>query len=56
MLTSILLACACAVVSGAKSTDELPEWGAARASDRLLAVLGVRRHPLGWRRTPSLAL
>ncbi|MGW1616059.1 transposase family protein [Streptomyces sp. NPDC002285] len=36
-LTSILLVCACAVVSGAKSIDELAEWGA-RASGRLLAV------------------
>uniref|UniRef100_A0AAU1I8F2 ISAs1 family transposase n=1 Tax=Streptomyces sp. NBC_00180 TaxID=2903632 RepID=A0AAU1I8F2_9ACTN len=51
-LTSILLVCACAVVSGAKSIDELAEWGA-RASGRLLAALGIRRHLLGWRRTPS---
>ncbi|WP_406190661.1 transposase family protein [Streptomyces sp. NBC_01017] len=50
-LTSILLVCACAVVSGAKSIDELAEWGA-RASGRLLAALGIRRHLLGWRRTP----
>lgn len=51
-LTAILLVCACAVVSGAKSIDELAEWGE-RASDTLLTVIGVRRHPLRWRRTPA---
>ncbi|MFD4956446.1 ISAs1 family transposase [Streptomyces sp. NPDC058451] len=51
-LTAILLVCACAVVSGAKSIDELAEWGE-RASDTLLAVVGIRRHPLRWRRAPS---
>lgn len=53
-LTAILLVCACAVVSGAKSIDELAEWGE-RASDTLLAILGIRRHPLRWRRTPAPA-
>ncbi|WP_405778717.1 ISAs1 family transposase [Streptomyces sp. NBC_01378] len=53
-LTAILMVCACAVVSGARSIDELAEWGA-RASGGLLAALGVRRHPLRWRRTPSSA-
>ncbi|WP_245790562.1 transposase family protein [Streptomyces monashensis] len=51
-LTAILLICACAAVSGARSIDELAEW-AERASDALLAAVGVRRHPLQWRRTPS---
>ncbi|MFF3460743.1 transposase family protein [Streptomyces sp. NPDC002730] len=53
-LTAILLVCACAVVSGARSIDELAEWGQ-RASNALLAVIGIRRHLLGWRRTPSPA-
>ncbi len=53
-LTAILLVCALAVVSGAKSIDELAEWGE-RASDTLLAVIGFRRHPLRWRRTPAPA-
>jgi DDE_Tnp_1-associated/Transposase DDE domain len=53
-LTAILLVCACAVVSGAKSIDELAEWGE-RAPNSLLAVLGVRRHLLSWRRSPSSA-
>lgn len=53
-LTAILLVCACAAVSGARSIDELAEWGQ-RASNALLAVIGVRRHLLGWRRTPSPA-
>jgi predicted transposase YbfD/YdcC len=53
-LTAILLMCACAVVSGARSIDELAEWGT-RASHVLLEVIGVRRHLLGWRRTPSPA-
>lgn len=53
-LTAILLLCACAVVSGAKSIDELAEWGA-RASKTLLALIGIRRHLLAWRRSPSAA-
>lgn len=51
-LTAILLVCACAAVSGARSIDELAEWGE-RAPNSLLVVIGIRRHPLGWRRTPS---
>jgi predicted transposase YbfD/YdcC len=53
-LTAILLVCACAVVSGARSIDELAEWGE-RASNTLMAALGIRRHLLRWRRTPSSA-
>ena len=34
-LTAILLVCACAAVSGARSIDELAEWGQ-RASNALL--------------------
>ncbi|MFE7986541.1 ISAs1 family transposase [Streptomyces cellulosae] len=51
-LTTILLVCACAAVSGTRSVDEIAEW-AARASDTVLTTLGVRRHPLRWRRSPS---
>jgi predicted transposase YbfD/YdcC len=51
-LTAILLVCACAAVSGARSVDEIAEW-AARASDTVLTAVGVRRHPLLWRRSPS---
>ncbi|MEW1569808.1 ISAs1 family transposase [Streptomyces sp. NPDC093509] len=46
--------CACAVVSGARSIDELAEWGQ-RAPNALLTVIGIRRHLLMWRRTPSPA-
>lgn len=53
-LTAILLVCACAVVSGAKSIDELAEWGA-NASRGLLAAIGIRPHLLRWRRCPSAA-
>jgi hypothetical protein len=53
-LTAVLLVCACAVVSGARSIDELAEWGQ-RASNALLVLIGIRRHLLRWRRTPSLA-
>ncbi|MET8750320.1 transposase family protein [Streptomyces sp. NPDC004667] len=53
-LTAILLVGACAVVSGARSIDELAEWGR-RAADTLLKTIGIRRHLLGWRRTPSAA-
>lgn len=53
-LTAILLVCACAIVSGARSIDELAEWGQ-RASHALLTAIGIRRHPLRWRRTPSAA-
>ena len=53
-LTAILLVGACAVVSGARSIDELAEWGH-RAADTLLKTIGIRRHLLGWRRAPSAA-
>nr|WP_229919916.1 ISAs1 family transposase [Streptomyces minutiscleroticus] len=53
-LTAILLVCACAAVSGTRSVDEIAEW-AARASDTVLTAVGVRRHPLRWRRAPSRA-
>jgi len=49
-LTAILLVGACAVVSGARSIDELAEWGQ-RAADTLLKTIGIRHHLLGWRRT-----
>lgn len=51
-LTAVLLVCACAAVSGARSVDEIAEW-AGRASDAVLRTVGVRRHPLRWRRAPS---
>ncbi|WP_234307424.1 MULTISPECIES: transposase family protein [unclassified Streptomyces] len=50
-LTAILLVCARAAVSGMRSVDEIAEW-AARASDTVLTAVGVRRHPLRWRRAP----
>nr|WP_237683618.1 transposase family protein [Nocardiopsis sinuspersici] len=50
-MTSILLICACAAISGAKTIDELAEWGQ-RATDDLLTAISVRPHPLGWRRAP----
>jgi hypothetical protein len=53
-LTAVLLVCALAVLSGAKSIDELAEWGE-RAPTTLLAAIGIRRHPLMWRRSPSPA-
>jgi len=53
-LTAILLVCACAVLSGAKSIDELAEWGQ-RAETALLETIGIRRHLLKWRHAPSTA-
>ncbi|MCC3764508.1 ISAs1 family transposase [Glycomyces sp. TRM65418] len=53
-LTAILLVCACATVSGARSIDELAEWGA-RAGAEILEAVGIRRHLLCWRRFPSRA-
>lgn len=53
-LTAILLVCACATVSGAKSIDELAEW-AARAGTEILEAIGIRRHLLRWRTSPSRA-
>ncbi|MFJ2111916.1 ISAs1 family transposase [Streptomyces sp. NPDC087850] len=54
-LTAILLVCAGAAVSGARSVDEIAEW-AARASDTVLRAVGIRRHPLQWHRSPSRTL
>jgi predicted transposase YbfD/YdcC len=51
-LTAILLVCTCAAVSGARSVDGIAEW-AQRASDAVLTAVGVRRHPLRRRRSPS---
>jgi hypothetical protein len=51
-LTAILLVCACATLSGAKSIDELAEWGA-QAGTEALAAFGIRHHLLRWRRSPS---
>lgn len=51
-LASLLLVCAAATVSGAKSIDECAEW-AARATTAVLETLGVRRHLLRWRHGPS---
>lgn len=51
-LASILLICAAAAVSGARSIDELAEWGA-RADIGVLQQLGVRRHLMQWRHAPS---
>jgi predicted transposase YbfD/YdcC len=53
-LTAVLLVCACAVLSGAKSIDELAEWGQ-RAETALLETVGIRTHLLKWRRSPSTA-
>lgn len=53
-LTAILLVCACATVAGARSVDELAEWGH-RAENAVLEAVGIRRHLLGWRRSPSRA-
>lgn len=53
-LTASLLVCACAVVSGAKSIDEIAEWGR-RAPNAVPTVIRIRRHLLRWRRTPSPA-
>ncbi|HEY8978071.1 MAG TPA: transposase family protein, partial [Streptomyces sp.] len=51
-LVSVLLVCACAAVSGAKSLDEIAEF-AERATNTLPATLGIRCHLLGWRRSPK---
>ncbi|EST37652.1 hypothetical protein N566_11830 [Streptomycetaceae bacterium MP113-05] len=53
-LTAILLVCACAVVAGARSIEELAEWGG-QVSGELRTALGIRCHLLGWRCTPSIA-
>ncbi|MGW0853687.1 hypothetical protein [Streptomyces sp. NPDC002690] len=47
---SVLLVCAYAAVSGAKSPDEIAEF-TEQATNTLPATLGIRRHLLGWRRS-----
>lgn len=51
-LVSVLLICSCAVVSGARTIEEIAEWGQ-RAAVGLLARMGVRRHLPGHYRAPS---
>ncbi|MEV8039044.1 transposase family protein, partial [Streptomyces sp. NPDC086182] len=51
-LAGLLLICACAVVSGARTITEITEWGQ-RATITVLELLGIRRHLPGRRRAPS---
>ncbi|MDE3721814.1 ISAs1 family transposase [Nocardiopsis sp. N85] len=51
-LACLLTICACAVVSGARTIEEITEWGQ-RAPDALLEAIGVRPHPLRRRRSPA---
>lgn len=51
-LSSLLALCAAAVVAGSVTIEAICEW-AADAPSEVLAVLGIRRHPLGRRRSPS---
>jgi len=53
-LVGLLLICACAVVSGARTITEITEWGQ-RATITVLELLGIRRHLPGRRRAPSHA-
>lgn len=53
-LVGLLLICACAVVSGARTVTEITEWGQ-RATTTVLEQLGIRRHLPGRRRAPSHA-
>ncbi|MEE1941945.1 ISAs1 family transposase [Streptomyces sp. TRM 70361] len=53
-LVGLLLICACAVVSGARTLTEITEWGQ-RATTRVLEQLGIRRHLPGRRSAPSHA-
>mgnify|MGYP001048007096 CR=1 FL=1 len=53
-LVGLLLMCACAVVSGARTITEITEWGQ-RTTTTVLEHLGIRRHLLGRRRAPSQA-
>jgi predicted transposase YbfD/YdcC len=53
-LVGLLLICACAVVSGARTVTEITEWGQ-RAATTVLDQLGIRRHLPGRRRAPSHA-
>ncbi|WP_306368637.1 ISAs1 family transposase [Nocardiopsis sp. CC223A] len=51
-LTCILTICACAVISGARTIEEITEWGQ-RAPNALLETIGVRPYPLRRRRSPA---
>lgn len=51
-LTSLLAHCAAAVTAGSVTIEAICEW-AADAPSEVLVALGVRRHPLGRRRSPS---
>lgn len=53
-LVGLLLICACAVVSGARTITEITKWGQ-RATTTVLEHLGIRRHLPGRRRAPSHA-
>lgn len=53
-LVGLLLICAGAVVSGARTITEITEWGQ-RATTTVLEHLGIRRHLPGRRRAPSQA-
>ncbi|WP_434587180.1 transposase family protein [Streptomyces sp. A5-4] len=53
-LVGLLLICACAVVSGARTITEITEWGQ-RATTTVLEQFGIRRHLPGRRRAPSHA-
>lgn len=48
-LAGLLLVCACAVVSRARTITEITEWGQ-RASTTVLEHLGIGRHLFGRRR------
>ncbi|MER5347616.1 ISAs1 family transposase [Streptomyces mirabilis] len=52
-LIGLLLVCACAVVSGARTIIEITEWG--QRATTVLEHLGIRRHLPGRRRAPSQA-
>jgi hypothetical protein len=49
----LLLICACAVASGARTITEITEWG--QRATTVLEQLGIRRHLPGRRRAPSHA-
>jgi predicted transposase YbfD/YdcC len=51
-LPGLLALCAAAVCAGAVTVEAITEW-AADAPAEVLAALGIRRHPLGLRRSPS---
>ncbi|MGW5247135.1 transposase family protein [Streptomyces sp. NPDC004129] len=53
-LVGLLLICACAVASGARTVTESTEWGQ-RATTAVLEQLGIRRHLPGRRSAPSHA-